>query len=131
MASRESVHILLVDDEPAICKALGTALTRFGMRVTTALSANEAMDVIRGEHVDILVTDFRIPDMRGDSMFELAAAIQPHLRTRTLFTTGDITQRVQDLIEGCNCPMLRKPFDLKELLDWVKSALPASKHRSA
>lgn len=118
----QQTHVLLVDDEPAICKALSLALSRAGYRVSTALSGEAAMSVVRAEHVDILVVDLRIPDMRGDALFELAAAMQPHLRTRTLFTTGDITERAQELIEACNCPLLRKPFDLKDLIDWVSGA---------
>lgn len=118
--SGQLMHILLVDDEPAICKALGLALTRSGYRVSTALSGEAGMSIVRNEHVDALIVDLRIPDMRGDTFFELAAATQEQLRSRSLFTTGDITERAQELIEACNCPMLRKPFDLKELLDWVR-----------
>ena len=118
----QSTHVLLVDDEPAICKALSLALTRAGFRVSAALSGENAMSVVRSQHIDVMVVDLRIPDMRGDSLFELAAAMQPHLRNRTLFTTGDITERAQELIEACRCPLLRKPFDLKDLIDWVKGA---------
>ena len=89
------------------------------------------MSVVRGEHVDVLVVDLRIPDMRGDALFELAAAMQPHLRTRTLFTTGDITERAQELIEACNCPLLRKPFDLKDLIDWVRSVQASADNQTA
>jgi two-component system response regulator GlrR len=131
MATREHIHVLLVDDEPAICKALSTALVRAGFRVSTALSGHDAMAIVRSERVDIMITDLRIPDMRGDAMFELAAATQPHLRTRTLFTTGDISERAQQLIEGCNCPFLRKPFDLKDLIDWVRAAQPAARNQTA
>jgi DNA-binding NtrC family response regulator len=124
-------HVLLVDDEPAICKALSLALTRAGFRCSTALSGETAMSIVRAEHVDVLVLDLRIPDMRGDAFFELASAIQPHLRARTLFTTGDITERAQELIEACRCPMLRKPFDLKDLIDWVKGVQPKQKDQTA
>jgi DNA-binding NtrC family response regulator len=124
-------HVLLVDDEPAICKALSLALSRAGFRVSTALSGETAMSIVRGEHVDVLVVDLRIPDMRGDALFELAAAIQPHLRVRTLFTTGDITERAQELIEACRCPLLRKPFDLKDLIDWVRGVQPLQKGQTA
>jgi DNA-binding NtrC family response regulator len=118
----QQMHVLLVDDEPAICKALALALSRAGYRVSTAMSGEAAMSVVRGDHVDMLVVDLRIPDMRGDSLFELAAAHQPHLRKRSLFTTGDITERAQELIEATGCPLLRKPFDLKDLIDWVSGA---------
>src|SRR5688572_8728336 len=131
MATRELTHVLLVDDEPAICRALSTAIARAGFRVSTALSGQDAMAIIRSERVDVMITDLRIPDMRGDAMFELAAATQPHLRTRTLFTTGDISERAQELIEACRCPMLRKPFDLKDLLDWVRGVQPKSKDQTA
>jgi len=127
----QQTHVLLVDDEPAICKALSLALSRAGFRVSTALSGEAAMAVVRAEHVDVLVVDLRIPDMRGDALFELAAAMQPHLRTRSLFTTGDITERAQELIEACRCPLLRKPFDLKDLIDWVKGVQPKSKDQTA
>lgn len=131
MAGQQLIHVLLVDDEPAICKALATALSRAGFRASTAMSGEAAMSVVRSETVDLLVTDLRIPDMRGDALFELASAMQPHLRTRTLFTTGDITERAQELIEACRCPMLRKPFDLKELIDWVRGVQVKSKDQTA
>jgi two-component system, NtrC family, response regulator GlrR len=118
----EQTHVLLVDDEPAICRALSLMLGRSGFRVSTALSGESASAIVRSERVDMLVVDLRIPDMRGDAFFELAAAIQPQLRHRTLFTTGDITERAQELIEATGCPLLRKPFDTKELIDWVKAA---------
>ena len=127
----QQTHVLLVDDEPAICKALALALSRAGYRVSTAMSGEAAMSVVRGEHVDVLVVDLRIPDMRGDSLFELAAAMQSHLRTKTLFTTGDITERAQELIEACNCPLLRKPFDLKDLIDWVSGAQVSADNQTA
>ena len=123
MAQRNT-KVLLVDDEPSICRALGIALTRAGFDVTTALSGEAAMEIVRREHMDVMIVDLRIPDMRGDTLFELAAATQTHLRRRTLFTTGDITERAEQLIEACNCPLLRKPFDLKQLIDWVRGIQP-------
>lgn len=124
-------HVLIVDDEPAISKALGTALTRAGFRVTLALSGDTAMTVVRDQPVDVLVVDFRIGDMRGDELYELASATQPHLRRRTMITTGDISERVEEAIESLGVPMLRKPFDLKDLIDWVRSVQPKASDQTA
>ena len=124
-------HVLIVDDEPAISKALATALTRAGFRVSTALSGESAMSVVRGQHVDVMIVDLRIGDIRGDALFELAAATQPHLRSRSLFTTGDITLRAQELIEATGCPLLRKPFELKEMIDWVRAVQPLASDQTA
>lgn len=131
MAGHDAGHVLLVDDEPAICKALSLALTRAGYRVTAAMSGEYAASVVRKERVDLAVVDLRIPDMRGDALFELVSAIQPHLRRRTLFTTGDISERAQELITATRCPVLQKPFDLKDLLDWAASAQPKQRGQTA
>ena len=124
-------HVLVVDDEPAVSKVLGTALMRAGFRVTLALSGDTAMSVVREQPVDVLVVDFRIGDMRGDELYELASATQPHLRRRTMVTTGDISERVEETIKALGVPMLRKPFDLKELIDWVRSVQPRANDQSA
>jgi len=125
------MHVLLVDDEAAICKAIQIALTRGGVRASTATSGEAGMAIVRSDRVDALIVDLRIHDMRGDTFFELAAVMQPHLKSRSMFTTGDITERAQELIEACGCPMLRKPFDLKELMDWVIQVQAQSANQSA
>jgi two-component system NtrC family sensor kinase len=122
--SADSVRVLVVDDEPAICRALSIALTRAGYEVRTASSGDAALAVLATQHIDVMVIDLRIPDTRGDVVFELAAATYPHLRNRTLFMTGDISERAYKLILSCKCPSLRKPFELKELIDAVHSLAP-------
>ncbi len=123
----EHVRVLVVDDEPAICRALSIALSRAGYDVLTAQSGDAALAVLGREHVDVMVIDLRIPDTRGDVVFELAAASHPHLRHQTLFMTGDISERAHKLILSCKCPSLRKPFELKDLTAAVASLAPRRK----
>lgn len=110
------MRILIVDDEPTILRALQIAMTRAGYAVEIRESGESALELLRRERVDALLVDLRIPDLRGDVLFELAAALQPHLRTQTLFVTGDQSARGVELLEACGCPVLPKPFDLKELI---------------
>jgi DNA-binding NtrC family response regulator len=124
MRLRRRVRVLVVDDEPAICKALTLAITRAGLDAMSAQSAEAALQIIRSDHIDVMLIDLRIPDMRGDSIFEFAAAEQPHLRHQTLFMTGDITDRAAELIAACHCPFLRKPFDLREMIDAIRRLVP-------
>ena len=123
-ASGQRARVLVVDDEPSICKALEIALRRAGYDVVTVENGETATNFVSAERFDALLIDLRIPDMRGDVFFELAAAIQPHLRTATLFMTGDITERAAKLIAACNCPTLHKPFDLQDILDGLHAVLP-------
>jgi DNA-binding response OmpR family regulator len=128
---RSGTRVLVVDDEPAICKALTMALTRAGFDALAAQTGESALAILRSERVDVLVLDLRIPDTRGDVIFELAAAIHPHLRTQTLFLTGDISERALRLIAACKCPSLRKPFELRELIDAVSTLAPIIREETA
>jgi DNA-binding response OmpR family regulator len=128
---RSSTRVLVVDDEPAICKALTMALTRAGFDALAAQTGESALALLRAERVDVLVVDLRIPDTRGDVIFELAAAIHPHLRTQTLFLTGDISERALRLIAACKCPSLRKPFELRELIEAVSALAPMIREETA
>jgi DNA-binding response OmpR family regulator len=120
----EHVRVLVVDDEPSICRALSIALSRAGFDVVTAHSGDAALAVLAREHVDVMVIDLRIPDTRGDVVFELAAAQHPHLRHQTLFMTGDISERAHKLILSCKCPSVAKPFELKRLIAAVSDLAP-------
>jgi DNA-binding response OmpR family regulator len=130
-SNRGSTRVLVVADEPAICKALTMALSRAGFDTVAAQSGESALAILRSERVDVLVLDLRIPDTRGDVIFELAAAIHPHLRTQTLFLTGDISERALRLIAACKCPSLRKPFELRELTDAVAALAPVAREETA
>ena len=124
MRERERVRVLVVDDEPAICKALTIALERAGYEALSAQSGDSALALLTNEHVDVLLIDLRIPDTRGDVVFELAAATHPHLRHQTLFMTGDISERASRLVASCKCPMIKKPFELRDMLNAVEALLP-------
>lgn len=110
------MRVLIVDDESTICRALQIALERAGYAVDSRETGEGALELLRCEHVDALIVDLRIPDMRGDVLFELASATQPQLRQQTLFITGDGSARGMELVDACGCPVLFKPFDLKDLL---------------
>jgi DNA-binding NtrC family response regulator len=120
----EGTRVLVVDDEPAICRAMYLALKRADYVVFTAQSGDAALAMLASEHVDVLLLDLRIPDTRGDVLFELAAAKYPHLRRQTLFMTGDISPKAQKLILACNCPHLAKPFELTKLITEVGKLAP-------
>jgi two-component system KDP operon response regulator KdpE len=122
--SVEATRVLVVDDEPAICRALFLALTRAGYDVLTAQSGDAAMSTLASERVDVMVIDLRIPDTRGDVLFELAAATHPHLRRQTLFMTGDISEKARKLILSCKCEYVAKPFELRDLIGGVAKLAP-------
>ena len=76
----------------------------------------------------MMLIDLRIPDMRGDVVYHLAISLQPHLRCQSLFMTGDVTEQAAELIEACACPLLMKPFDLKDLSEAVDVMVARSEY---
>lgn len=124
-------RVLIVDDEPSICKALEIALGRAGFEAVATRCGEAAITKLSAEHFDALLVDLRIPDMRGDVLFQIAIAHQPHLQGQTLFITGDITDHAQELIEACSCPFLLKPFNLADIFDTLHAMTPRVHHASA
>ena len=65
--------ILVVDDEPLVCDAVKMMLNFDGHVVQTAASGQEALAILEKQGFDLVITDFEMPNMKGD---ELAAAIK-------------------------------------------------------
>lgn len=120
-----------MDDEPSICRALSIALRRAGCDPVVAPDGEAAIDVLRREHVDVMLLDLRMIGMRGDSLFHVAVAIQPQLQRQSLFITGDVTERADALIRSCGVPYLRKPFALSEVIRAVFELAPQRRSATA
>jgi two-component system NtrC family sensor kinase len=117
--SARALRVLVVDDEDVLCRALTQMLTRAGYAVETARTGAAAEDALATRTVDFLVLDYRMPDTRGDLLYAIALARQPHLRGRAIFLTGDITHEAEATIAETGCQLVRKPFDNNDLLDAI------------
>src|SRR2546428_68610 len=74
----EPAKILVVDDESAILRLLREALTQWGYQVTSASSAAEALQALRGDMFDAVITDIRMPDMNGlELLKEIIGRVAP------------------------------------------------------
>lgn len=113
--SRARLRVLVVDDEPAICRMLALLLARCDVDAVTAQSGAEALARLAEQEMDGLVLDLRLRDEAeagdGDELYRRIVQRYPALRTRTLFMTGDISAAAERAIAATGCPYLRKPFD--------------------
>lgn len=103
-------RILLVDDEPAVRSAIRMLLTLDNHAVIEAGNGREALKVFEPERFDLVITDWVMPQMKGD---QLALAIQKREPQRPVIM---ITAFAEDLSTpaGVNV-LLRKPFSLVDL----------------
>jgi DNA-binding NtrC family response regulator len=108
--------VLVVDDEPAIRRALERALKRWGHTVHLATNGEAAIEVLSDQPVDLVVMDLRMPGMSGQTLFHSIAARWPQLVERVIVMTGDLeAEDHYDWLKQHDLPILMKPFELKQL----------------
>jgi DNA-binding NtrC family response regulator len=117
-------HILVVDDEQLLHGVMERLLTRHGMRVTSCSSAPQAMEVLRTDDVDLVITDFAMPEMNG---FELLAHVrEEYAHINVIIITGhaNVQHAVQAMAHGA-VDYLPKPFSTAALVERVQQHLAA------
>ena len=108
MARRLSV--LLVDDEPAILRALSRELAELA-DVTSTGSVSDALALVGARKFDIVVADLRLPDRWGDELLAHVAARSPSTRRLLLTADQDPQRTVRELLEqGVIQACYRKPW---------------------
>jgi two-component system phosphate regulon response regulator OmpR len=116
-------RLLLVEDEATISVALGRLLDRWGFDTLAARTAAEARALLASVEVDLVVIDFRLPDVRGDEFFRWMRGDYAELARRTLFITGDFSEQALVAIEATGRPYLLKPFELGIFVHELRSLL--------
>jgi CheY-like chemotaxis protein len=110
--------ILVVDDHHALCELIEVILTRVGYQVLLAASATEALDRARvTPRIDLLVTDWELPGMRGDELANCFARLHPSAAIVFISSwTGPFkTDEPHEY--------LAKPFTVAKLRETVRTAL--------
>lgn len=105
-------RLLLIEDEASISVALGRLLDRWGFDTLAARTVTESKAVLASINVDLVVIDFRLPDVRGDDFLAWLQEEYPELAKRSLFITGDYGEQALSAIEASGRPYLLKPFEL-------------------
>ncbi|MFH2131454.1 MAG: response regulator [bacterium] len=98
MMKRSDVKILIIDDEPFIRESLAGFLEDCDYFVSSADSAEQAMDQLRKTPFDIAIVDLRLPGMNGDVFIQDVSRLLPQIRF--LIHTGSVDYRLSaELLE--------------------------------
>ena len=114
-------HILVIDDEPQILRALKTILRERDFRVTTAGTGEEGLALAAAEPPDLVVLDLSMPKMDG---IEVCARLREwtQLPILVLSVRGGERDKVAALDVGAD-DYLTKPFGIEELLARIRVGL--------
>ena len=112
-------RILIVDDERAIKIGIVAALEdEFETR--TASSGKEALDLIKNERFDLVITDLKMPRMRGLEFFRCAKDLQPGIEGIVISGFGTMEDVVEAMRLGVQ-DFLSKPFKVDALKESISS----------
>ena len=111
----ETIRILVVDDNPAMAGTLADILEMKGFSVHAAASGAEALEILRKQPIDILLTDVKMPGMNGLELYRETRKAYPKLVTifMTAYTADELIR--QGMVEGVKI-ILDKPVDIGFLL---------------
>ena len=118
-------HILVVDDDDGIRTLVKKYLNENNYLITTAISAEDALEKIKIIKFDLIILDIMMP---GKSGLEFIKENQKKLETPIILLTakGEASERVEGLETGAD-DYLPKPFEPKELLLRIKNILEKTK----
>ena len=115
-------RLLLVDDDTDLLRLLSLRLTASGYRVSTAETAEAALTRLAVEPFALVISDVRLPDRDGLSLFDAIRAQHPALPVILLTAHGTIPDAVDATSRGV-AAYLTKPFDSAALLERIDRAL--------
>ena len=114
--------ILIVDDDADILKLLEMRLTANNHKVITANCAAKALALFNMTPASLIISDLRMPEMDGFELFQAIHQLDSTVPFILLTAHGSIPEAVSATQQGV-FGFLTKPFDSKELLRQVESAL--------
>jgi len=120
LRSVAGLHVLVVDDHPVTLRGMQALLENLECRVTTATSVGAALEAFERERPDVVITDYRL---RGNETgLELIHEVQRRRgAVPTIVITGDTTVQGVDQLRAAEVPLLRKPVDVKQLVNHLKA----------
>ncbi len=124
--------VLIVDDEAGLRRVLERFLERHGYRVLSAGSAESAYEMLATEAANALLLDIHLPTMSGLALYLAIIHRWPALEGKIAIMTGDAeAEEVRTWLDHHHCTVIRKPFNLQQVADWVALVLQSERQSGA
>ena len=114
--------VLIVEDEANMRRVLSALLERDGFRAFEAADGGAALELLKREQVDAILTDLRMPKMNGLELLEAVRRAHPEIPVVMLTAHGTVGSAVEALKQGA-FDYLTKPFDPDEIRQVMEKAV--------
>lgn len=120
--------ILVVEDDEILCQAMVSLFQRQGYTVYSALSGNEAKEILRvNENIEVVISDYYMVDGTGQNLLEHVNSL-PVIRPFFILITGQDDLCEKDVKQLGVDQILLKPFPIRDLVRVVSRALGSGVH---
>ncbi len=121
MSEKDSIRVLIAEDDRAFRALLAETLQQPGREIRLAANGREALEALRETPYDLLITDIRMPEMGGMELLKEAKRLCPNILVIIITGYASLETAIQALKEGAY-DYIRKPFNLEELKVSVENA---------
>jgi len=121
-----NARVLIVDDEIETCALLREIMEKEGYDVQVAQDGQTALDLVIGQHPDVVLSDIQMPGMNGIALLMAIHQRQPATQVILLTAYGSLSTAVEGIKAGA-FDYLSKPFVLDEIRSVVRHALDHKK----
>jgi CheY-like chemotaxis protein len=105
------LSVLIVDDQADVREALAGSLEQSGYRIDTAENGHAALELLRANHYDLVLSDIHMPQMNGMGLYHRLRELRPALAPRFIVVTGGALGGViAAFLDETGLPCLEKPF---------------------
>jgi DNA-binding NtrC family response regulator len=126
--SNDLPAVLVVDDEPNICRNCVKALSKLGYRVTSALNGHDALALINEEAFDVVITDLKMSRLGGMAVLRQVKEMSPDTMVIVITGYASVSSAVEVMKVGA-FDYLPKPFTPDELRAVVGQAVAEGERR--
>jgi len=120
-------RILVVDDEEYILEFFVEVFQMFPVQVDTAGNGRAAMEKMRLNDYDLIITDFKMPQMSGKELYGWIKNNRPCLAERIIFVTGDtVSPETRSFFKENRSRFLAKPFKIEDVQEAIRQTLEAT-----
>ncbi len=117
--------ILIIDDDPTICIMLQGLLNKKGFEADIAFSAKEGLNKFGSFKPNLVISDFRLPDINGLDLLKKIKSLNPHMPVIIMTSYAEIRTAVNAIKLGAY-EYVTKPLNPEEILVLINSAIAKS-----